>query len=59
MSISVYKLEKVNGENAQISYISDIDVFIIGSGDVSLAARSIYDLHLYEEQRFAFTLLIA
>ena len=52
-------MEKANGENCQISYISQIDHWVIASKNVSLIAKSRADLEKYKENtRFNFAYLI-
>jgi len=58
-SIDVYKTNKANGENAQVSYCREMETWIIASKNVSLAARSPADLELYSQTRYSFALLIA
>jgi hypothetical protein len=55
----IWKTSKANGENAQISYNSRISCWIIGSKNVSIAARSEEDLSLYTSLRFNYAKLIA
>lgn len=53
-----WKLLKVNGENAQISYSPEIDSWILASKNVSLAARTEQDFLLYNGLRFNFAKMI-
>jgi hypothetical protein len=42
--IRVVKMSKANGENCQISFISELDCFIICSKNVSMLCRSEKDI---------------
>ena len=59
--ITLYNLEKLNGENAQISYSKCIDKWIICSKNVAIAAATLEEAEsVYcNEQRFTFALYIA
>ena len=57
--ISVYKLSMPNGENAQISWLSCFNAWIIASKNVSLLARTTDDVDQYQGERFHFAKLIA
>ena len=59
VAIDVYKTNKANGENAQVAYSRELAAWIIASKNVSLAARTIEDLTMYSQSRYAFALLIA
>ena len=48
--VKISVLEKANGENCQISYISQIDHWVIASKNVSLLAKSRADLEKYKEK---------
>ena len=56
---SIYKTIKANGENAQISFNQETSSWIIGSKNVSLAARTESDLEFYSSLRFNFAKMIA
>lgn len=58
VGIDVYKSDKANGENAQISYSRIIDAWIIASKNVSIAARNEEDLNIHTLDRFLFAKLI-
>ena len=58
-STSIYKTIKANGENAQISFNLETSSWIIGSKNVSLAARTESDLEFYSSLRFNFAKMIA
>ena len=59
MPISIIKTCKANGENAQVSYNTQLQSWIIGSKNVCLAARNAEDLSLYSGLRFNFAKLIS
>lgn len=42
--VYVSKMEKANGENAQISYVRELDTWVVASKNVSLLAHSVQDL---------------
>lgn len=45
--VELVKTEKVNGENAQVSYNYEYDAWVICSKNVSLLASSLQDLAMY------------
>jgi hypothetical protein len=57
--VELIKTEKINGENAQVSYICECDGWIICSNKVSLLAANTNDLAMYSENRYHSALLIA
>mmetsp|Transcript_6287 Transcript_6287/g.6174 ORF Transcript_6287/g.6174 Transcript_6287/m.6174 type:complete len:433 (+) Transcript_6287:344-1642(+) len=57
-SVEVYKTNKANGENAQVSYARPIDAWIISSKNVSIAARSQEDFDKLNLERYNFAKLI-
>lgn len=60
--VVVYKTEKANGENAQISYNSKHQVWVIASKNVSMLIRNPKDVEEYRkygDTRYAFAVLIA
>jgi len=59
-SVILYKLVKANGENCQVSYVKELDAWIVASKNVGLAARNRADLDGYRSSdRFGFALLMA
>ena len=59
MKVQLFQLEKANGENCQISYISEINSWVICSKNVSLLAKKESDLEIYKgKSRFYFAHLI-
>lgn len=48
-SIKIYKMVKVNGENAQISFCSEFDSWIICSKNVAMLVKSQQDLDYYSK----------
>ena len=48
-SISIYKLLKANGENAQISYNTQIKKWVIASKNVALICTNLKDLYEHYE----------
>lgn len=59
MMVKIYNLNKANGENAQVSYCAELNLWSISSKNVSLVAGKIEDLISYTESRFDFAKLIA
>jgi len=60
--VLVYKTEKANGENAQISYNKRYDAWVVASKNVSILIRSKDDLEEYRkltEGRYSFAIMIA
>ncbi len=45
--IEAIRTLKANGENCQISYVSQIDAWVIASKNVGLVARNPEDVDLY------------
>jgi hypothetical protein len=45
---------KVNGENAQVTYVGEIKAWLIASNKVSLLAKCADDLNHYKDRRFDF-----
>ena len=58
-SIEVYQLEKVNGENVQVSYIRLLDKWIISSKNCSVIVRNQDELEEYLEKRYEYACKIA
>lgn len=59
-AVTVYKTNKANGENAQVSYFSSFDAWVVSSKNVSMIVRSREDCELYrKKERFQFAHLIA
>ena len=63
LPLIVYLTEKANGENFQVSYNNEFQCWIIGSKNVTLAAKDINDLEYYKKipnnSRYSFTLIFA
>lgn len=57
--MELIKTEKINGENAQVSYNYEYDAWVICSKNVSLLASFPEDLAMYKEPRYHYALLIA
>lgn len=49
--IKVHKMVKANGENAQISYCSQVKSWVICSKNVAILAKTVDDLYLYSSRR--------
>ena len=56
--VTVYKLVKANGENAQVSWSEKLRGWVIASKNVGLLAREERDLELYSQDRYYFARLI-
>ena len=55
---SVFLLEKANGENAQVSFVSECDAWLVSSKNVSLLLRTTADLVQYSGERYEYALMI-
>lgn len=55
----MYRLNKANGENAQVSFYPDFDEWLISSKNVSVLVKTREDLKLYQGERYEFALEIA
>lgn len=51
--------EKLNGENAQVSYNFEFDAWVICSKNVSILASSRDDIEMYKDGRYNYARLIA
>ena len=63
-AIEVLKTLKANGENTQISYIKEYDMWIVASKNVSIALRKESDIECYidesaDKSRYSFAKLMA
>ena len=58
-SIEAYRLEKVNGENVQVSYIRLLDKWIISSKNCSVIVKNQDELEDYLEKRYEYANKIA
>ena len=61
--VIIYKTEKANGENAQVSYNAEFDAWVIASKNVTTLVRNRADIDHYvqakDQSRYAFAILIA
>ena len=57
--VHVFRLNKANGENAQVSYFPPTDSWVVSSKNVSIFVREPADIKLYEGERYGFAILIA
>lgn len=57
--VHIYRLNKANGENAQVSYYPQTDEWIISSKNVSIMIKEMKDVKNYQGQRYGFAILIA
>lgn len=60
--VEAIKTLKANGENCQVSYVSEIDAWVISSKNVGLVARTIEDVDLYQKRnslRYSFSSMMA
>ncbi len=58
-SIDIYQTEKANGENAQVSFIAELDAWIVCSKNVSILAKSAADIDKMTSERFEYARKIA
>eukprot|EP01022_Parablepharisma_sp_SALTPOND_P005138 TRINITY_DN121771_c0_g1_i1.p1 TRINITY_DN121771_c0_g1~~TRINITY_DN121771_c0_g1_i1.p1 ORF type:complete len:763 (-),score=101.55 TRINITY_DN121771_c0_g1_i1:73-2292(-) len=52
--IELVATRKINGENAQVSYISSLDLWCVASKNVTLCAKVKEDVGLYKGKRYSF-----
>jgi hypothetical protein len=57
--VTIIKTLKANGENAQISYIEELDSWAIASKNVCIIAKSQKDIDYYTGDRYHFASLMA
>lgn len=57
--IRIFKMEKANGENCQISFFKPANAWIVCSKNVSIICRNEADTALYKESRHQLAILIA
>ena len=57
--VHLYKLNKANGENAQVSYYAPLNEWVISSKNVSIFVKEEGDVKLYKGERYGFAILIA
>jgi hypothetical protein len=57
--VHLYRLNKANGENAQISYFAPTDEWVISSKNVSIFVKEPLDIKLYQGERYGFAALMA
>lgn len=57
--VHVFRLNKANGENAQVSYFPPTDSWVISSKNVSILVREPQEIKLYQGERYDFASLIA
>ena len=57
--VHVYRLNKANGENAQISYFKPTDEWVVSSKNVSILVKNADDIKRYDGERYSFAKLIA
>jgi len=57
--ITVFKLVKANGENAQVGWVESLKAWVVASKNVSILVRNEEDLASYTTERTSFAKLIA
>lgn len=57
--VHVYRLNKANGENAQISYFPPLDSWMVSSKNVSIFVREPIEIKHYQGERYGFAALMA
>ena len=55
----IYRLNKANGENAQVSFYEPLNEWVISSKNVSIFVKDANDIKLYKGERYGFSILIA
>lgn len=56
--VHVYRLNKANGENAQVSYFKPTDEWVVSSKNVSIFVKTVDDIKRYDGERYSFAKLI-
>ena len=54
----MYRLNKANGENAQVSYFKPTDEWVVSSKNVSIFVKTVDDIKRYDGERYSFAKLI-
>ena len=57
--VHVYRLNKANGQNAQVSYFKPTDEWVVSSKNVSILVKTADDIKRYDGDRYFFAKLIA
>lgn len=57
--VHVYRLNKANGENAQVSYFPPTDEWVVSSKNVSIFVKELTDIKAYQGERYGFAALMA
>jgi len=57
--VHVFRLNKANGENAQVSYFPVTDEWVVSSKNVSVFVKDAADIKTYQGERYGFAALIA
>lgn len=60
--VEVVRMLKANGENCQVSFLPELDAWVIASKNVGLIARDLEDLDLYRKKnsmRYSFATMMA
>ncbi|CDW91204.1 UNKNOWN [Stylonychia lemnae] len=57
-NVEVFKTLKANGENAQVSYNTEFDVWVVASKNVGIVVRNKEDLAKYHPEHFRFSYMI-
>ena len=55
----LYRLNKANGENAQVSFYFPLNEWVVSSKNVSIFVKDPNDIKLYKGERYGFAILIA
>ena len=56
--MEVFKTLKANGENAQVSYSAEFDLWVVASKNVGIVIRNKEDLAKHHNEHFKFAYLI-
>lgn len=59
LSIRIYKMFKENGEHCQISFVEELECWLVASKNVAILVRNESDIKLYAHERFIWARLIA
>lgn len=58
-SVEIVKTLKANGENAQVSYLRELDCWVIASKNTGLLARTRADIDKYDTSMYQFPMEMA
>lgn len=57
--VRVYKTEKANGENCQVTYIEELDAWLVSSKNVAVVFKKSSDFETYTDARYTYALAMS